>query len=127
MTTTVAKIMATDLYRHAWAIAAASGAACPRASHFALGTGTAPASPTDTALGHEVYRQPLSTAQADGTVLRITAHVIGSDVGKYPMTECGVYATTADGDVLLMGRVPFDGVITPNALIGIQFECEFTF
>ena len=72
-------------------------------SHMAIGTGTAAASASDTALGSEVSRQALTSLSSNGSegegTLRIIAGFDGGE-GTGEITEAGVFNAASGGTML---------------------------
>lgn len=103
-------IAATNAYRARIALAAATGAAIPRASHLAFGTGARAYTVDDTDMDAEFARLD-ATATTVGPTLTVSAVLLGPTVADRTLREVGVFAS----DGTLMGRK----VITPK-----QFEPE---
>lgn len=110
-------ILATTTFRHAVACAVAAGSQMPKAAYVAFGRGTAPPSPNDEALGDEVYRTAILSAEASGPDLLLTAVLDGAMSGDAVITEYGFF--TADG--LLMGREVWKPkTLEPNTQIELR-------
>lgn len=115
-------VAASAAYRHQVALAAANGAAVPRAAWLAFGTGERAYSPdTDIALQAELLRVA-TTNTVDGVRLTVAGTLLGSATGASVIREVAVIA--ADGT--LMGR----RVVAPKELepeTEILFELVFEY
>ena len=112
----------TTAYRHALAVAAATGGAISAAAFMAFGTGSKAYSPdTDTALDAEFARIPLASV-VTGPELVASASLTGTLLGDRAVREIGIF--TASG--VLMGRKVIRPIeLEPFGLIDIEITFEY--
>ena len=115
-------IPATTQFRAKVAAAVAAGSSVSAITHVAWGTNGDPANPNETALGAEVHRQSVDSANAEGVRLHVTGVLRGDDVPGYAIREIGIF--DSDGD--LAGRRAFSPLeLDPGTEIDATLDLQF--
>lgn len=93
---------------------ALAGDAVTGLTHFAVGTGSAAVTATDTALGAEVLRLPIQTKTKDAAKLQIMQYLSSTQANGNTLTEAGLFNDPAAGT--MYARVVHAGIVKTSAL-----------
>jgi hypothetical protein len=88
-------------------------------THFAVGTGTTPASDNDTTLENEVFRDVIDSVVISGDTVVYKCKIETSELNGQSISEIGIFDADTDGEMLC--RLTFNP-ITKDENIEIWLE-----